>query len=88
MGLKLSNELYHTLTRKTAWEAVFRIRTSVGYNQITSYGNIQIKAKTTDLILCPTIDSDRIIVYEVEKNDMVNEDPNRVARRDTSHIYI
>jgi len=42
-GLKFSNELYHCLTRRTAWEAVFRIRTSYGYNQIASYGNIQIK---------------------------------------------
>lgn len=31
-SLKFSNELYHSLTRKTAWEAVFRIRTSLGYN--------------------------------------------------------
>jgi hypothetical protein len=29
-----------------------------------------------------------VYVYEFEKNDMVNEDPNRAARRDTSHIYI
>jgi protein transport protein SEC24 len=29
-----------------------------------------------------------VIVYEIEKNDIVNEDPNRLARRDTSHIYI
>jgi protein transport protein SEC24 len=27
-GLKFSNELYHNLTRKIAWEAVFRIRLS------------------------------------------------------------
>jgi hypothetical protein len=31
-GLKFSNELYHNLTRKIAWEAVFRIRLSAGYN--------------------------------------------------------
>ena len=32
LGLKFTNELYHALTRKNAWEAVFRIRTSLGYN--------------------------------------------------------
>jgi hypothetical protein len=60
----------------------------MGYQQTGAYGNIQIKAKTTDLVLCPTIDADRVITYEIEKNDMVNEDPNKMARRDTSHIYI
>jgi protein transport protein SEC24 len=38
--MKFSNELYHCLTRRVAWEAVFRIRTSTGFNQIASYGNI------------------------------------------------
>ena len=28
LGLKFSNELYHNLTRKIAWESVFRIRLS------------------------------------------------------------
>jgi len=66
-GLKFSNELYHNLSRKLAWEAVFRIRLSHGYQQTTSYGNIQIKNKTADLILAPTIDSDRTYMYEFEK---------------------
>lgn len=30
-NLKFTNELYHNLTRKIAWEAVFRIRLSNGY---------------------------------------------------------
>lgn len=29
-----------------------------------------------------------MITYEIEKNDMINEDANRMARRDTTHIYI
>jgi hypothetical protein len=33
-GLKFTNELYHSLTRKIAWEAVFRIRVSFGFNQV------------------------------------------------------
>jgi hypothetical protein len=39
-GLKFTNELYHNLTRKIAWEAVFRIRLSHGFNQVESFGNI------------------------------------------------
>ena len=66
-GLKFTNELYNSLTRANAWEAVFRIRTSIGYNQISTYGNKLIKQKTNDLILCPVIDKDRVLVYEIER---------------------
>jgi protein transport protein SEC24 len=31
LAMKFSNELYHALSRKTAWEAVFRIRVSTGF---------------------------------------------------------
>jgi len=31
-GLKFTNELHHNLTRAIAWEAVFRIRLSYGFN--------------------------------------------------------
>lgn len=65
--MKFTNELYNTLTRKNAWEAVFRIRTSAGFGQIGTYGNVTIKAKTADLVLCPQIDKDRVIVYEIER---------------------
>jgi hypothetical protein len=65
--LKFSNELHHNLTRTLAWEAVFRIRLSYGFNQLESFGNIQIKQKTTDLVLAPTIDSERVFCYEFEK---------------------
>ena len=42
-GMKFTNELYLSLTRANAWEAVFRIRTSIGYNQIATYGNKLIR---------------------------------------------
>ena len=42
-GMKFTNELYNALTRQYAWEAVFRIRTSAGFRQVGSYGNILIK---------------------------------------------
>mmetsp|Transcript_46099 Transcript_46099/g.33891 ORF Transcript_46099/g.33891 Transcript_46099/m.33891 type:complete len:87 (+) Transcript_46099:1409-1669(+) len=86
--MKFTNELYHSLTRRQAWEGVFRIRTSFGFNQVSSYGNIQIKSKTADLILCPTLDQDKVYMYEIEKNDMQTEEPSRAARRDHSHLYI
>lgn len=60
----------------------------MGFQQIYSFGNIQIKAKTQDLVLCSVIDADRIIAYEIEKNDILNEDPARASRRDTSHLYL
>jgi hypothetical protein len=66
-GMKFTNELYTTLTRANAWEAVFRIRTSTGFIQNGTYGNFLIKQKTNDLVLCPSIDKDRVIVYEIER---------------------
>lgn len=82
-GLKFSNELYHNLSRKLAWEAVFRIRLSHGFNQIESLGNIQIKQKTQDLVLAPTMDTDRVFVYEFEKSqDQVDQGKSaRISKR-------
>ena len=68
-GMKFTNELYGALTREQAWEAVFRIRTSQGFNQIGTYGNYIVKRKTADLILCPNIDKDRVMVYEIERQN-------------------
>jgi protein transport protein SEC24 len=45
-GTKFSNELYHNITRPAAWESVFRIRLSAGWNQITNHGNTHLKPKT------------------------------------------
>jgi len=30
-AMKFTNELYHCLTRRNAWEAVFRVRTTLGF---------------------------------------------------------
>jgi hypothetical protein len=68
-GMKFTNELYGALTRSQAWEAVFRVRTTQGFNQVGTYGNYLIKRKTTDLVLCPNIDKDRVIVYEIERQN-------------------
>jgi protein transport protein SEC24 len=29
-----------------------------------------------------------VIIYEIEKNDLTNEDPTRASRTDVSHLYI
>ena len=68
-AMKFTNELYTCLTRAQAWESVFRIRTSAGFNQIQTMGNFLVKAKTADLLICPTIDKDRVICYEIERAD-------------------
>lgn len=89
-NLKFTNELYHNLTRKIAWEAVFRIRLSHGYQQLESFGNIQIKNKTADLILCPTIDSDRVYVYEFEKapEETAPDQSGRLGRINKNFLFV
>lgn len=76
-GLKFTNELYNTLTRSCGWESVFRIRTSTGFNQIGTYGNKLVKQKTADLILCPVIDKDRILIYELDREMENNDKPEK-----------
>jgi protein transport protein SEC24 len=69
-GLKFTNELYHALTRQTAWESVFRVRISNGWKEVISMGNLTIKHKTKDLIIGPTMDQDKVYVYEIEKDEL------------------
>ena len=68
---------------------MFRIRTSAGFNQVGTYGNKLIKQKTADLILCPIIDKDRILVYELEREQESGDKPER--RRlmaDQKHMFV
>lgn len=78
------------MTRKNAWEAVFRIRLSQGYQQLESFGNIQIKNKTADLILCPTIDSDRVYAYEFEKcaEETAPDQTGRLGRINKNFLFV
>ena len=77
------------MTRNCAWEAVFRIRTSTGFNQTGTYGNKLIKKKTADLILCPVIDKDRILVYELEREMETNDRPERRSlMADQQHMFV
>jgi protein transport protein SEC24 len=86
-GLKFTNELYNSLTRDCGWEAVFRVRTSSGFNQIGTYGNKIIKQKTADLVLCPVIDKDRILVYELERENSDNPEKRRLMT-DQKHMFV
>lgn len=86
--MKFTNELYHNLTRPCAWEAVFRIRISYGFKQLATYGNVQIKAKTADLILCPQIDKDRTLVYDIERNEEAKDQHQKQLMNDQTHCYI
>lgn len=70
-----------------AWEAVFRIRVSGGFIQKMQLGNIQIKAKTADLVLAPVMDSDRVLAYEIEKSEGAESDQKRVQRRDQKFAF-
>ena len=56
---------------------------------MSSLGNILIKQKTSDLVICPTIDKDRVLCYEIERAD---ESTFPVERRHLikgqTHLYI
>lgn len=78
------------MSRKHAWEAVFRIRLSHGFTQTGSYGNMQVKAKTADLVLCPTIDQDRVFAYEFEfgSGDAGKEASGRLQRISKRFLFV
>ena len=64
------------------------MRTSTGFNQIGSYGNKLVKQKTADLILCPVIDKDRILVYELERENDSDKPEKRRLMADQKHMYV
>ena len=54
-----------------------------------TYGNKLIKQKTADLILCPVIDKDRILVYELEReNESADKPEKRRLMADQKHMYV
>ena len=40
------------------------------------------------MILCPSLDSEKVFAYELEKDDLAHEDATKASRRDQSHLYI
>ena len=69
---------------------MFRIRLSQGFTQIESFGNMQVKAKTVDLVLCPTIDSDRTFAYEFDKADdaSMKDQSGRLGRISKRFLFV
>jgi hypothetical protein len=43
------------------------VRTSQGFNQVGTFGNVTVKRKTADLLIMPNVDKDRVLVYEIER---------------------
>ncbi|KAL8523037.1 hypothetical protein ACS0TY_013130 [Phlomoides rotata] len=54
---KFKHELTRDLTRKTAWEAVMRIRCSKGVRFTSYHGNFMLRS--TDLLALPAVDCDK-----------------------------
>ena len=75
--MQMTNDLYRALTREMAWEAVGRIRVSTGFKQISSFGNILVKAKTADLLSLPCLDEDKTFVYEIERDETPGKEQER-----------
>jgi len=89
-GMKLDQEFYTSLTAKSAWEAVGRIRVSGGYRQISTYGNYLVKARTADLLSLPVCDEHRVIHYELEKFEGTkdNQKNQHMVNDNETHIFI
>jgi protein transport protein SEC24 len=65
------------------------VRVSNGWREVISMGNLTIKQKTKDLIIGPTMDQDKAICYEIEKDDTFKPaNPQNDQRRDPGHVFI
>jgi hypothetical protein len=56
LGLKFCNELYYSITKNIGWEAVARLRVSIGWEAERIYGQCYFKHKNNDLLCYPIID--------------------------------
>jgi protein transport protein SEC24 len=59
-GKKFEKDLYHVLTRATAFEAVMRVRATKGLRITTFYGNHYVRGQ--DLLALPNCTSDRYVM--------------------------
>lgn len=65
------------------------MRTTLGFAQTGTYGNHLVKERTTDLILCPTLDKDKVFMYELERQGEHQMTPEkRQILLQQTHIYI
>ena len=60
---KLQYEITHNLTRRTAWEAVMRIRCSKGLRISSFHGHFF--NRSTDLLALPTCDPDKAFAVQI-----------------------
>jgi len=72
-GLKLKNELVHTLTRYMGWEAVMRVRVSRGWKITKFYGHLYIRG--VDLLVVPNCHADQTFSFVIEMEENVTPDP-------------
>jgi hypothetical protein len=63
-AMKFTNDLYHCITRLKAWDASFKVRTSLGFKQVQVFGNY---FKKKDVLYFPVLDSDKLFCIELER---------------------
>lgn len=68
-GPKFEAELYHTLTRATAFEAVMRVRATKGLRISNFYGNFFIRG--ADLLALPNCHSDSVYAMDLSYDDPI-----------------
>jgi len=61
---KFAGDLMHVLTRETGWEAVMRVRATLGVKVSAHYGNLHIRS--TDLMALPSVDSDKAFAVQLQ----------------------
>ena len=86
---KFTSELYLALTQPLAWEAVGRVRVSGGFKKTLLHGHHLVKARTEDLLSLPVCDTERVFVYELDKDD-TEAAAKQVNRRNEpvqSHLF-
>ncbi|KAJ6854131.1 protein transport protein Sec24-like [Iris pallida] len=64
---KLIHDLSRDLTRKTAWEAVMRIRCGKGVRFTTYHGHFMLRS--TDLLALPAVDCDKAFAMQLSLED-------------------
>eukprot|EP00668_Euglena_longa_P001484 GGOE01001763.1.p1 GENE.GGOE01001763.1~~GGOE01001763.1.p1 ORF type:complete len:1011 (+),score=170.21 GGOE01001763.1:68-3034(+) len=71
--LKLRNQLMRNLSRETGFEAVMRIRCTVGFKITHFFGHFNIRGQ--DLMGLPNVDEDKAVAILVAHNPQANQPP-------------
>ena len=73
-GVRLLEDLKHSLSRPTGFDCVMRVRASTGLRPTGFYGAFYM-SNTTDIEL-GNVDCDKAIAVEVKHDDKLREDEN------------